>query len=188
MRTVGFTVSTTSETLETSTGYQAGGVLFSCGKAENMKHHCNKERFDREMTELLENPEIRRMGNYTMHRGNTTLKHVVAVAECSFRMADRLGMEIDEEALARGAVLHDYYLYTFFDTDISGWRHGVGHPETALRNARKLMPLSEKEENIIRSHMWPLTLFHPPRSKEAALVMVADKICAVRELFLPRSK
>ncbi len=153
-----------------------------------MKHHCDKERFDREMKELLSQPEIQRMGYYRMHRGNTTLKHVVGVAECSFQIADHLGMKIDEKALARGAILHDYYLYTFFDTKISGWRHGVGHPETALQNARKLMPLSKKEENIIRSHMWPLTLFHPPLSKEAALVMLADKICAVRELVLPRGR
>ena len=150
-----------------------------------MKHHCDRELFDHELKELLDNPEIQRMGNFTMHRGKTTLGHVVAVAWCSFRIADRLGLEIDERALARGAVLHDFYLYTFFDTKISGFRHGIGHPETALQNAKKLMPLSEKEENIIRSHMWPLTLLHPPRSKEAALVMLADKIVAVKE-FLSR--
>ncbi len=153
-----------------------------------MKHHCNKELFEKELKELLNNPEIQRMGNFTMHGGNTTLNHVVAVAECSFRIADRLGIAIDEKALARGAVLHDFYLYTFFDTDISGWRHGLGHPETALRNAKELMPLTAKEENIIRSHMWPLTLFHPPQSKEAVLVMLADKICAMREIFTRHGK
>ena len=42
--------------------------------------------------------------------------------------------------------------------------------------------LNDKEMAIIRSHMWPLTLFHPPQSKEAVVVMMADKYCAVREM------
>lgn len=154
-------------------------------KRNGRKHHCNKALFESEMNALLNNPEIRRMSEFRMHRGKSTLHHVVAVAKTSFRLADRLGLDIDEKALARGAILHDFYLYTFFDTDISGFRHGISHPETALRNARKITTLTEKEENIIRSHMWPLTPFHPPRSKEAFLVMLADKYCAAKEMLSP---
>ncbi len=154
-------------------------------KKKGKKHHCNKELFESEVKELLKNPEVRRMSEFTMHRGKSTLEHVLAVAKTSFRIADRLGLDIDEKALARGAILHDLYLYTFFDSDISAFRHGIGHPETALQNARKIVNLTEKEENIIRSHMWPLTPFHPPRSKEAFLVMLADKICATKEVLSP---
>ena len=35
--------------------------------------------------------------------------------------------------------------------------HGFRHPATALRNARKHFALNKVEENVIISHMWPLT-------------------------------
>ncbi|HAL60429.1 MAG: HD domain-containing protein [Sarcina sp.] len=147
-----------------------------------MKHHCNRDLFVSELNDLLNNPEIQRMAGYEQHQGNTTLQHVLNVAMVSFRIADRLGLDIDERALAKGAVLHDFYLYNIPETGLSDYRHGVSHPELAVRNAKKVMPLNKKEENIIRSHMWPLTLFHPPQSKEAVVVMMADKYCAVREM------
>ena len=42
-----------------------------------------------------------------------------------------------------------------------------------------------KEKNIIRGHMWPLTLAHPPKSKEAVLVSLADKEIATMEFVKP---
>ena len=147
-----------------------------------MKHTCDRAAFEAELNELLSNPDVLKMAEFSQHRGKSTLQHVLDVAEVSFRIAEMLEVEIDEKSLAKGAIMHDYYLYTFFDTEIGGYRHGVDHPETALRNAKKIMPLNEKEENIIRSHMWPLTLFHPPQSTEAAIVALADKYCAVREM------
>lgn len=147
-----------------------------------MKNHCDRERFISELRVLLNNPEIRRMAGYEQHKGNTTLQHALNVAVISFKIASRLGWDIDEKTLARGSILHDFYLYNIRETGMSDYRHGVSHPEKALENARELLPLSFKEENIIRSHMWPLTLFHPPRSREAVAVMLADKYCAVREM------
>ena len=100
--------------------------------------------------------------------------------------AEKLGIDIDEKALARGAMLHDYYLYTFKETKMSPYRHGISHPETALKNASKRHRLTEKETNIIRSHMWPMTFLHPPMSREAVLVCLADKYCAVNEMLLKK--
>ena len=42
-------------------------------------------------------------------------------------------------------------------------------------------PKEIKEKNIIRSHMWPLTFFHMPLSKEAWLVCKYDKILSIKE-------
>lgn len=152
----------------------------------NNKKHNDKGRFDEQIRLLKEDPEIRKMASFTMHNGNTTLQHVENVADVSFRLAEKLGIDIDEKALARGAMLHDYYLYTFKETGMNPFRHGVSHPETALRNASKRHRLTEKESNIIRSHMWPMTLLHPPMSKEAVLVCLADKYCAAKEMFMKR--
>lgn len=139
--------------------------------------------YDRIISDLLKRPEIERMKTYEQHEGNNTLQHVLNVAETSFQLAEQLGWKIDEGTLARGAILHDYYLYTISEKGISDYDHGIHHPKAALENARKVFHLNPKEENIIRSHMWPLTLLHPPRSREAALVCVADKYCATREML-----
>ena len=56
------------------------------------------------------------------------------------------------------------------------------HPVFALRNASALTPLTAKERNIILAHMWPLA-FSLPRSREAWVVTLADKLCATAEVL-----
>ena len=142
----------------------------------------NDERlFRRIMRELEQDPHVRQLKKYRQHRGNTTFSHCRDVAETSFRMAQRLGWRVDEKALARGAMLHDYHLYTRQSRKVNPCRHLLEHPKLALRNAERVFSLDPKERNIIRSHMWPLTLLTPPRSREAFLVTLADKLCALRE-------
>ena len=142
-------------------------------------YHNNANRFCRVLATLERDPQVRRMEQYTQHKGNPTLRHCHNVAVTSFRMAQRLGWRIDESAMARGALLHDFHLYTREKKD---WKHLFRHPRLALRNAEELFSLSKKEKNIITSHMWPLTVLSVPRSKEALLVMLADKYCAFREM------
>ena len=63
------------------------------------------------------------------------------------------------------------------------------YPLLARQNAERCFALSPKVRNIIRSHMWPLTLFHAPSSREAVIVCIADKYCAVLEaLYRHRQK
>ena len=61
--------------------------------------------------------------------------------------------------------------------------HGYTHPEEARSNAVKYFDVNEKIQNVIKSHMWPLTLRSIPRCKEAVLICMADKICALKETF-----
>ena len=145
---------------------------------EHVKRN-SANRFYRTLAGLEHDPQVRRMEQYTQHKGNPTLRHCHDVAVTSFRMAQRLGWRIDETAMARGALLHDFHLYTREKKD---WKHLFRHPRLALRNAENLFELNDKEKNIITSHMWPLTALHPPKSREALLVTLADKYCALREM------
>lgn len=161
-------------------------------KKEKREYNKNKkisrEVFQQELNELKEQAVVRNMEYYTQHKGQTKLSHVENVANTSFNLAEKLHWNIDEKKLAKGALLHDFYMYNATDSDISAFKHVKDHPKIALQNARKHFLLEKKEENIIRSHMWPLTLFHPPRSREALLVCAADKYCAVKEFQAGRKK
>ena len=142
--------------------------------------------FEEELNKMLKDPKVQKLNDIPQHQGNNTLMHSVAVAKKSFEMAQELHWKIDEKQLVRGALLHDYYLYDTETMIYSDYEHGITHPQTALEQASKEFELSDKEQNIIRSHMWPLTLFHPPKSKEAFLVSMADKLCAAKEMYLKK--
>lgn len=143
----------------------------------------DKEKYVHILRDLLRDPRIRQMKWYSQHETSNTLKHCIYVAKVSFGLAEKLHIKIDEEALAVGAMLHDYYLYDIGESGYSDYQHGTKHPQTALDNAMKEFDLNWKEQNIIRSHMWPLTLFHVPRSKEAWIISMADKFCAAHEMY-----
>lgn len=129
--------------------------------------------------ELLESDQVRMMGRWKHHGPISTLDHSLFVAYLSFRAARFLGL--DERAAARGGLLHDLYLYDSKDKSAHpGWQC-FDHPRAAARNAEQLTELSDKERNIILSHMWPLG--GPlPRSLEAWLVDLVDTICAGLEV------
>lgn len=144
----------------------------------------NKKLYYETIRELIKDPEIRKLQKIPQHDGNNTLNHCISVAKVSFALAEKMRLRIDEKTLARGAMLHDYYLYDIEERGYSDYYHGTKHPVTALRNAEEKYDLSDKEKNIIRGHMWPLTFFHPPKSREAWLVSIADKYCAIKEMWL----
>ena len=80
-------------------------------------------------------------------------------------------------------MLHDFFLYKFkkcFSLRIvsDSIKHALAHPKIAFDNAVKYFDLDEKEENIIKGHMFP---FGVPKSKEAWIVSFVDKYIAVFE-------
>lgn len=136
---------------------------------------------------------LEREGRYTrtrhfvQHGGVTVYDHCVRVAEMSCRLAEAFGWEVDTSALIRGALLHDYFLYDWHEKDSSHRLHGFTHPRAALRNAEADWTLNEVEANIILRHMFPLTPV-PPACREAWLVCMADKLCAMQEMVYTRAR
>ena len=119
------------------------------------------------------------MGRWKHHGPISTLDHSLFVAYLSYRAAKVLGL--DARAAARGGLLHDLYLYDSKDKSAHpGWQC-FDHPRAAARNAGELTWLSDKERNIILSHMWPLG-GALPRSREAWLVDLVDTLCAGLEM------
>lgn len=129
-----------------------------------------------------------RMRQYIQHGCVTTYEHCMRVAAISFWLNRRLNLGCDEASLVRGAFLHDFYLYDWHEPHPEAGLHGFSHPAIALANAEQRYTLNDRERNVIRSHMWPLTLLTPPRCREAAVVCVADKISSATETLFERQR
>ena len=121
---------------------------------------------------------------YYQHGVTTIFQHSINVACVSCKIAEKYHLDVDYSALIRGALLHDYFLYDWHVKDRSHRFHGFTHPRRALENADKEFQLTETERNMIYCHMFPLTPI-PPSTKEAWIVCVADKICALSETMMP---
>jgi len=106
----------------------------------------------------------------------------MAVANTACNIAQRLHIAVNQRELIRGALLHDYYLYDWHVSEGRKNWHGYRHPGIALKNAQQDVELTMRERNIIQRHMFPLTPV-PPKYKEAWIVCLADKLCALRETF-----
>ncbi len=138
------------------------------------------ELFVRIVRDLLDNYTVQLMKNFIQHGETSTFKHCVAVSYKSFKTALRLGL--DYRACARGGLLHDLFLYDWHDKSVRGNLHGFYHPGKALENAEKQFELSCKEREIIKKHMWPLTII-PPKCREAYVICYFDKVCTSVEVM-----
>lgn len=141
-----------------------------------------KNQYLNYVSDLMQDTAVQSMRLLPQHRaGVSCYHHSVLVSYASWRVCDWLGL--DARAAARGGLLHDFYLYNWRDAaSHPGIRHGSQHPEVALRNARTRFSLTWREEDIIRSHMFPYTPTKVYRCLESAVVSTMDKLCAAAEL------
>ena len=135
-----------------------------------------------EAPDILRSKNFNHMKRHIQHGNVSVNAHVMNVARYSIAISERLHIACSKRDLIRGALLHDYFLYDWHDKyhrDIKRL-HGFYHPGIALRNASREYNLTEREKDIIKKHMWPLTVI-PPRCREAWIVTTADKYCSLLE-------
>ena len=127
--------------------------------------------------DLLANKAVQSMSNYRHHDGST-LEHALVISQASWYLAG--AFSLDKDACARGALLHDFFLYDWRDEKHP--HHATRHAGIALKNAHRYFNLDEMEKDIILTHMWPLsdTFF---KYRESVLVSLVDKIGSTRDIF-----
>ena len=95
-------------------------------------------------------------------------------------------MDLDERAVARAGLLHDFFLESREDIERMGeGSHNYVHPKIALKNAKDITPISKLEEDIILKHMFLCTTCALPSYQESAVVTCVDKYCALAEVTKP---
>lgn len=142
--------------------------------------HCEIRK---EAEDILKSKNFLRSSDFVQHGSMSVKNHCLNVAKYSLLISKKLPIKVNQRELIRGALLHDYFLYDWhIDSEENVHRrlHGFYHPGIALRNAGKEYLLTAREKDIIKKHMWPLTVV-PPMCKEAWIVTVADKYCSLLE-------
>ena len=132
--------------------------------------------------DILTSDNFRRTKEHIQHGNVTVNDHVLDVARYSLALCDKLHIHCNRREMIRGALLHDYFLYDWHYPDLVNPHrlHGFYHPGRALRNASREYQLTLRERDIIKKHMWPLTLV-PPVYREGWIVTAADKWCSLME-------
>jgi uncharacterized protein len=144
-------------------------------------------QINKRISKLLNNNYIQLMKQFKQHKDINTYEHCVNVMKTSLKIAKHFNLTlIQVNNLIIGSILHDFYLYDYHVTGRIRKHEGIhawSHPKRALINANNYFNLNKRQQNIIRSHMFPTTLFHPPLCKEALIVCIADKVCAFKEYY-----
>lgn len=109
------------------------------------------------------------------HHGINRKQHSINVAKTTFVLSKRLGLS-DYKELTRTALLHD--LFENFET--KNTIRFLSHPKIAAKNAKKLFNISNKQINIIETHMFPLTNVLP-KSLDSLYISTIDKGVALYE-------
>jgi len=139
----------------------------------------SKREYNSIVRDIAYHEEFGKTRNYRHHH-SSIYSHCLSVSYSSYVISKRL--KLDYKSAARGALLHDFFLYDWrLAHPQKGRNHGLEHPKTALKNAMAYFTLNETEKDIIRRHMWPFTLALP-RYVESYLVLLIDKYIATKEL------
>ncbi|HOP65263.1 MAG TPA: hypothetical protein PK358_14390 [Spirochaetota bacterium] len=142
-----------------------------------------EQEYNAIVADILANEEFLKLQNY-FHHNSSIYEHVRIVSYLAYRLCKYLNL--DYKSAARGALLHDFFLYDWRDHDepdlARNKYHGMAHPKIALNNAMQNFILNDLEKDIIVKHMWPLTLI-PPKYQESYIVTFTDKYVASREFI-----
>ncbi len=145
-----------------------------------MSFHIKDDEYSYLVKDILNNKEFNELSTIA-HHGETRLDHSLRVSYFSYKISKALKLDFKETA--RAGLLHDFYLDTTKDYKKMKDKvklFSIGHPEDALVNANKLFYLSEKEKDIIRTHMFPIG-FKIPKYLESWVVNMVDTSVSVYE-------
>ena len=143
-----------------------------------INNHLSDRKYTFLVDDILENKEFIKLGNITHHECNR-FDHSVRVSYWAYKIGKIL--RLDYKKIARASLLHDF----FFEDNTKATRKDriitmVKHPRYALENAKKYYELSELEEDIILTHMFPI-IPRLPKYLESWMVDIIDDIVSIYE-------
>ncbi len=145
----------------------------------------SKDNLEGEFNEILkpviENHHVQKMKDYIQHCDVTCFEHCRNVAYYTYFVCKKLNL--DYKSATKAAMLHDFFLYDWRVSSFSRKSfHGFVHPKLSLENALLYFSLSEKEQDMIVKHMWPITI-KLPKYKESYILTFTDKFSTLLESY-----
>ncbi len=126
--------------------------------------------------EYINHPKVLEMKEYT-HHGIRRYDHCFRVAYHTYKVTKFL--KLNYVSATKAAMLHDFYTNELDDEKSKIKRYRT-HPKYAVENSKKYFNINEMEEDIIKRHMFPITLT-PPRYLESWIVDIVDDITSLYE-------
>ena len=148
---------------------------------KKLVNYFDNQEFSNIIEELVTNKTEQEMKKYRQHYETTCFDHCYMVSYYCYLICKKYNL--DYVSVARAAMLHDLFLYDWRvrQPDRKGL-HAFTHGKTACENASKLFDLTQKEKDMIVTHMWPVTMKFPT-SMEGFILTFVDKYCATSETF-----
>lgn len=137
----------------------------------------NDKEFMQSASSILSHKEFMKT-KQIVHHGSTRFSHSVKVGYLSYKFSKVLGW--DTKSVIRAGVLHDFFLVRDDRNIATETKMLIKHPSLAKENAINYFGINEKEQNIIESHMFPISNV-APIYKESWLVCLCDKLVAAVE-------
>ncbi len=139
-------------------------------------NECDKQYYEI-VKHIQKDEEFMKIANH-LHHGTDRLTHSRRVSYFSYKLAKKL--KLDYKTAAVAGLLHDFYGCIQEDNFVDYLKANYQHPQIAAKNAVERFNVSEKEKNIIETHMFPMTI-KPTKHIEGWVINVMDKIVGTYE-------
>lgn len=139
----------------------------------------NETEYNSIVSDILNHKEFIKTKNIIHHSLNR-YDHSIRVSYYSYKIARFL--KLDYKQTARAGLLHDFFLID--NKNISLKERALtlfNHPKYALAHSLKHFDLTEKEQNIIVSHMFPVCPTRLPKYLESWIVDIVDDVISIKE-------
>ncbi len=131
------------------------------------------QEFNHLIEPIIEHEEYQKTKN-CVHHGANRYEHMIRVSYYSYKITKFCHLNYIDAT--RGSLLHDFFL----DEKEERVKLLFEHPDMALENAKKYFELTELEEDIIKTHMFPIGK-RIPKYLESWIVDIVDDIASIYE-------
>ena len=118
------------------------------------------------------------------HHGTNRYDHSLRVAIKTYKYAIKHNMDVVE--VTRASLLHDFFFNKDFGSNDQMYKL-KSHPMMSVVNSKMHFHINQKQEDIIRTHMFPITR-EIPKNNTAMAVSIIDKEVALYETIKYRLK
>lgn len=129
------------------------------------------------VNEILEEKEFCKLKEL-VHHGLNRYDHSLKVSYYSYKISKLL--KLNYESAAKAGLLHDFFITSNDQSAKDRMKSMFVHPKIAVENSKRHFEINKLEENIIKSHMFPMSLF-VPKYAESWVVSIVDKAISITE-------